>query len=93
MAGYPVVAHVLGEVDAVPAHLGDDVLAEEDDLAGAVAHAARVGHELCAWNSLGQLLGEAFGQRGPREDGTESRIGGSGHEKDAGLSGQRGGHV
>lgn len=63
----------LGEVNGVPAHLGEDVLTKDDQLFGAVLDPARVGCEHGAGHPLAEFLSEVFRQRWPIEE--ENRLG------------------
>ena len=58
----------LGEVDRVAAHLGHDVLPEDDDLLCAELDPGGVGEQLAARHELHQVLGNVPRQWRPRED-------------------------
>ena len=74
----------LGVVDRVPAHLGDDVLPEDDDLLGTELNSAWIGEKLAAvrnkmksrhnletfllLDQLGEVLCDVAGDGGPGED-------------------------
>ena len=75
----------LREVDGVPAHLGHDVLAEDDNLLGAELYPGGVGQELTLWHQLLQVLGQVTRQWRPGKDVGGSGISRAGHEHEGGL--------
>ena len=53
---------MLGEVDCVAAHLGQDVLSQDDDLPGRILHPARVCGECAVGHSLSEVLCDVVAQ-------------------------------
>ena len=75
----------LRKVDGVPAHLGHDVLAEDDNLLSAELNPGRVGQKLTLGHQFLQVLGQVTRQWRPGEDVGGPGVSGAGHEHEGGL--------